>query len=129
MSVAVLKLQTEVEALTKKVKAEKNNKVFVGQLKGEVEKFSTMQELDSNGYSLVGSFPAENLQELQDSLNIKKRELYELEKKESIEEIHSIIDGVFIDSTKAAEIIYGQLDRSSIEDLLDIISQIKGELA
>ncbi len=129
MSVAVLKLQTEVEALTKKVKAEKNNKVFVGQLKGEVEKFSTMQELDSNGYSLVGSFPAENLQELQDSLNIKKRELYELEKKESIEEIHSIIDGVFIDSTKAAEIIYGQLDRSSREDLLDIISQIKGELA
>ena len=128
MSVAVLKLQTEVEALTKKVKAEKNNKDFVGQLKGEVEKFSTMQELDSNGYSLVGSFPAENLQELQDSLNIKKRELYELEKKESIEEIHSIIDGVFIDSTKAAEIIYGQLDRSSREDLLDIISQIKGEL-
>lgn len=128
MSVAVLKLQTEVEALTKKVKAEKNNKVFVGQLKGEVKKFSTIQELDSNGYSLVGSFPVENLQELQDSLNIKKRELYELEKKESIKEIHSIIDGVFIDSTKAAEIIYGQLDRSSREDLLDIISQIKGEL-
>lgn len=115
--------------MTKKVEAEKNNKVFVGQLKGKVEKFSTMQELDSNGYSLVGSFPAENLQELQDSLNIKKHELYELEKKESIEEIHSIIDGVFIDSTKAAEIIYGHLDISSREDLLDIISQIKGELA
>lgn len=129
MSVAVLKLQSEVDALTKKVKAEKNNKVFVGQLKGEVKKFSTVQELDSNGYSLVGSFPVENLQELQDSLNIKKRELYELEKKESIKEIHSIIDGVFIDSTKAAEIIYGHLDRSSREDLLDIISQIKGELA
>jgi recombinational DNA repair protein RecR len=48
--------------------------------------------------------------------------------KESIEEIHSIIDGVFIDSTKAAEIIYGHLDISSREDLLDIISQIKGEL-
>ncbi len=129
MSVAVLKLQSEVDALTKKVEAEKNNKVFVGQLKGKVEKFSTMQELDSNGYSLVGSFPAGNLQELQDSLNIKKHELYELEKKESIEEIHSIIDGVFIDSTKAAEIIYGHLDISSREDLLDIISQIKGELA
>lgn len=129
MSVAVLKLQSEVDALTKKVEAEKNNKVFVGQLKGKVEKFSTMQELDSNGYSLVGSFPAGNLQELQDSLNIKKHELYELEKKESIGEIHSIIDGVFIDSTKAAEIIYGHLDISSREDLLDIISQIKGELA
>lgn len=115
--------------MTKKVEAEKNNKVFVGQLKGKVEKFSTMQELDSNGYSLVGSFPVGNLQELQDSLNIKKHELYELEKKESIEEIHSIIDGVFIDSTKAAEIIYGHLDISSREDLLDIISQIKGELA
>lgn len=50
-------------------------------------------------------------------------------RKKKPEEIHSIIDGVFIDSTKAAEIIYGHLDISSREDLLDIISQIKGELA